>query len=231
MEMLLKRLKEFPGYCPRTPTEAEPYLEYLTTLYDEIVDFLEANIFSFITLRAETTQHAVAPAQPSHRRSRALPISFSSAALKVRTRKIDKRLQEKPGRLFRSFADAFTHYHGRVLMLGAPGAGETTTLMAYAREATARRMENPRQPLPLMARISDWPSHEAPSLAEWFGNTIGQLESKQVAQTISQGKGLLRSASWVIHAQLHLLKNRYPMTDIVLVFSIPRSTIMPMRPW
>jgi hypothetical protein len=61
--------------------------------------------------------------------------------------------------------------------------------MAYAREAVARRMEDPEQPLPLLARISDWPSDE-PLLTDWLAGTLG-LDTEAVAHAVGNGKTLL----------------------------------------
>jgi hypothetical protein len=64
--------------------------------------------------------------------------------------------------------------------LGEPGAGKTTTLMAYARDAVSARLADPAQPLPIMANLFEWPSNDPPPLADWLAR-IGEQRMELVS--------------------------------------------------
>lgn len=155
----------------------DPFREYLETLYKEIVRFLDTTVFTYIPLRSESAPDAVQMKEVP-----ALLASFFGTSLAVR----DVAPQQDEKRQFDNFNEAFEYYNGRVLLLGEPGAGKTTTLMAFARDAVARRLEDVNAPLPIVARIPDWDARTAPSLADWLSK--GQLRLKSI---IDQGQGLL----------------------------------------
>ena len=62
--------------------------------------------------------------------------------------------------------------------------------MAYAREAVANRLEDLNQPLPLVARISDWPADEEPALPDWLANILG-LNAETIAREVKEGRVLM----------------------------------------
>jgi hypothetical protein len=69
---------------------------------------------------------------------------------------------------YESFEEAFRALGGRVLLLGAPGAGKTNTLLQFAirtAEERLRNLEDRTRPIPLFERIYHWDGQL--SLKEW----------------------------------------------------------------
>lgn len=91
---------------------------------------------------------------------------------------------------YNNFNEAFEKYNGRVLLLGEPGAGKTTTLMAFARERVVQRLENPALLLPVLAPIVTWDAEVQPPLISWLSSGYPN-EKALIAQQIRQGKALL----------------------------------------
>jgi HEAT repeat protein len=69
---------------------------------------------------------------------------------------------------FNSFDEAWTHYKGQVLLLGASGAGKTTTLLHYAQTLVSRYLGDRNQPVPVFASIAFWDSYANTPLHEWL---------------------------------------------------------------
>ena len=158
----------------------DPYREYLKALYDQIVAYLQQTVFALsstlIELQAESQPDAVIQRQ-------ALPLAFFGQM------GIDAPQHEH--KQFASFHEAFEHYDGRVLLLGDPGAGKTTTLLAFVRDAVARRLEDPSLPLPITAPIATWDAQKQTPLAEWLAGQIPLLKENELKPLIATGKTLL----------------------------------------
>jgi hypothetical protein len=164
----------------------DPFREYLERLFKDIVTYLDATVYSLITLSANQTSEAIS----SRNEARALPISFFSSALKV------KELSSHGadgGTHLDNLAAAFKHTCGRLLLLGEPGAGKTTALMAFAREVTAKRLEDPNRPLPIIAKIADWPAkkNKPAALYKWLAKTLAMDEEVIKHEMNSRGTILL----------------------------------------
>lgn len=56
---------------------------------------------------------------------------------------------------------------GRLLILGAPGSGKTTTLLQLAQELIIRAKEDSEQPIPILLNLSSW-TEEYQSLKNWI---------------------------------------------------------------
>ena len=69
---------------------------------------------------------------------------------------------------FNSFDEAWEHYQGQVLLLGAAGAGKTTTLLHYAQTLVSRYLGDRNQPVPVFASIAYWDSYKNQALYEWL---------------------------------------------------------------
>ena len=84
------------------------------------------------------------------------------------------REDAKESRAFSSFAEAYEHHNGRLLLLAAPGAGKTTTLLAFARDAAVARLNDPTSPVPVVASIHRWdPKTPIP---EWVCRDVRSID-------------------------------------------------------
>ena len=114
----------------------------------------------------------------------ALPVGFWQGAAECR----DEAEQPKS---FRNFDDAFTEYGQRVLLLGDPGAGKTTTLLAFARDKVAERLHDPNAPLPIIAQVSTWNSNTRTPIDEWLTSQLPMLNREVIAAHICDRRALL----------------------------------------
>jgi hypothetical protein len=160
-----------------TPPD-DPYRDYLNTLYEQIVHYLNRTVFSLVTLRSEATPEAV---ESSSRQ--VLPMAFFDMA------GIEAKEEER--QQFSNFNEAFEHYGRRVLLLGEPGAGKTTTLFAFARDAVAARLADATCPLPILVPIATWDAKEETPLTKWLANQISTLKQEKIQQLIADNGHIL----------------------------------------
>ena len=59
----------------------------------------------------------------------------------------------------------------QLLILGAPGAGKTTTLLELTKQLIARAEGDPAEPVPVVFNLSTW---QGGSLMEWMGRELGE---------------------------------------------------------
>jgi hypothetical protein len=62
---------------------------------------------------------------------------------------------------------------GELLILGAPGAGKTTTLLSLARELITRAANDPTMPIPMVFNLASW-GRSSTTLTDWL---VGELVS------------------------------------------------------
>ncbi|NEQ10707.1 MAG: NACHT domain-containing protein [Moorea sp. SIO4E2] len=60
---------------------------------------------------------------------------------------------------------------GKLLILGAPGSGKTTMLLDLAKDLITRAQDQPDQPIPIIAELSDWKDDKQP-IAEWLAANL-----------------------------------------------------------
>ncbi|MBX3083046.1 MAG: TIR domain-containing protein [Anaerolineae bacterium] len=159
-------------------TSSDPFHDYLDALYHEIVQFLDASVFTLTPLLSKSV-----PGKVVEKQVPALLHSFMKTTLILRERKSDERT-------FNTFVEAFEACQGRLLLLGEAGTGKTITLMAFARDAVAHRLAHPTRPLPMLARIADWNAQEAVPMATWLSALIGQERRSEVEKIITDGQAL-----------------------------------------
>ncbi len=168
------------GDAPTPPPDA--YKAYLEAMYADLVESIRASVFSndMLTLRTVATSGDVGG------KTRQLNPKYVPYTLR------EAPAPAPPSEPFPSLRAAYDHAHcqGRVLLLGEPGAGKTTTLLAFARDAAAARLSDPAQPLPLFARISGWNAHDATPLHDWLAG-MHKLDAAALRGLIEGGQALL----------------------------------------
>jgi serine/threonine protein kinase len=88
--------------------------------------------------------------------------------------------------------DMFDKLNGKLLILGEPGGGKTTTLLELARDLLFRAENDEAHPIPVIFNLSSWSESHKP-LVEWL---VDELSSKyqvpkKVAQTWVESDALL----------------------------------------
>ncbi len=70
---------------------------------------------------------------------------------------------------------------GKLLMLGKPGAGKTTTLLELAKSLVTKAIDDPIAPMPILLNLSSWKDPRQ-SIRDW---AIAELSTKGVGSKIS----------------------------------------------
>jgi hypothetical protein len=88
--------------------------------------------------------------------------------------------------------DVFDDMQQRLLILGEPGSGKTTTLLELARDLLDRADGDPTQPTPVVFNLSSWALGRKP-LAEWLVDELRERYSipKAIAQSWIKTDALL----------------------------------------
>jgi len=93
-----------------------------------------------------------------------------------------------------SIVEQFDRLNGKLLILGDPGSGKTTTLLTLARDLLIRAEMDDQHPIPVVLNLSSWSETQAP-LAEWI---VEELNGKyQVPRKVGQ--------RWIAEDELLLL--------------------------
>ncbi len=178
----LKRLLEIvrgvvPAPAPNTQPSSDPYYDYLTALYQEIVALLSQTIIKLVDVRGKATPSAVV-GMPQRKQL----LGGFTARYGMKS--------EAPQAKIANFHDGFEQYQGRVLLLGEPGAGKSTTLLALARDAIVARLDDMTQPLPILQRISLWDAGNKTPMADWLAQSTDIAKDNMTAM-LAQGQCLL----------------------------------------
>jgi hypothetical protein len=167
---LIRRLRRLPTE-PAPATRPDRYAEYLGALYDDIVQQLNATVHTLLSLTALSTS-TVAPPQP-----RVLPSSFLGLALASSSTQHEHRRGVDLGAGFRRAR--------RPLVLhGSAGSGKTTMVTVAARDAVLARLEDPSQPLPVVARAAEWDADGPEPLTAWLSRSTRMLSAADVADAL-----------------------------------------------
>lgn len=170
---LLERLSNTQQLETYRKATQDPFHPYLSNLLEQLVNLLEKN--RFIHLESQSREEAVV--------RHSIPFSIlPKSGL--------EQNEPKSAQGFLHFFEAFEKYQGRVLLLGDPGAGKTTTLNSFAREAVVRRLADPREPLPILVSIAQWDTNRKPAIKDWIASLIPELR-KELASVIIAGNAIL----------------------------------------
>lgn len=155
----------------------DPFREYVEQLRDFTVDELSKSLLNFEEMLLLHTLDT-----PSAVPARQMPVAFRPRSLRI-NQTISRDNME-----FSNFDEAFLARKGRVLLLGTPGAGKTTTLLAFAREKANSRLVDPKVPLPVYAPIRNWDG--ITEVTEWVAKDTG-LKSDDLRVEIETGRAVL----------------------------------------
>jgi len=159
---------------------ADSYHGYLERLYGQLVSFLSQTVFSEIALYSESTS-TVAPAASLD----ALPSAFWALTGALNE---DAHTGTES---FTAFRQAYERFGQRVLLLGEPGGGKTTTLFAFARDRVVDRLHDPALPLPIIAPVVTWNPDPPQPLAEWLASQSPMLDSTSLTDLLNRGRALV----------------------------------------
>jgi len=173
LDWLDKPLSDHPE--SPAPKETDPFRKHVEQLSHFTVRILKQTVFNaqVVMLRSQDSPDAIAHETLPTIYQTQYPAWFSG--------------DEKPAE-FNTFAEAFAHHEGRVLLLGAPGAGKTTSLLAFARDRAYARLEDPKALLPVYAPITRWDGSTL--LVEWLAKEAN-LPVEALRTEIESGHVLL----------------------------------------
>jgi hypothetical protein len=94
----------------------------------------------------------------------------------------DRKPRQLP--LGTSATDVFDEVHGTLLILGAPGAGKTTTLLELTRDLLVRADQDASMPIPVVFHLATWAVQRQP-LSEWIVEELAS-ERYKVPRDLAQ---------------------------------------------
>jgi serine/threonine protein kinase len=92
-----------------------------------------------------------------------------------------------------SILDVFDRMNGKLLILGDPGSGKTTTLLTLARDLLSRAETDEQHPIPVVLNLSSW-SEKQPALMDWLIEELNikyQVPRKVGTQWVEEDELLL----------------------------------------
>lgn len=162
------------------PSEPDEFQAYLEMLYEELVGQLATQVLSadhLLEVKGADTPDQV---QVVRRKDRVQMLR----AFSVQSNPVSSAVSVQ------SFDEGFNTFAGRLLLLGAPGAGKTVTLLTKARNAVLERLHDPTKPVPLIARIATWNAKEQTPLPAWL-TSFSTLSEEIIRREIDAGRTIL----------------------------------------
>lgn len=191
-DILRKKPADYDN-SPLRPEIVDPFRLYVQWLYDHTVLFFEGPQFlKFLNLDTVSASGKVSasslPALAPRPQSRGVFGQLFYAQGIGESTPDDQPVESMH---FTRFDHAVERYNGQVLLLGEPGAGKTSTLMAYVRDAAAKRLSDPSAPLPLFNLVAMWDAEQQTPLHEWLSESHDTLTPDAVRHEIECGQVLL----------------------------------------
>lgn len=126
---------------------------------------------------------------------------------------------------FENFGKAFEYYRQRLLLLGEPGSGKTTTLLSFVRDVCYQRLSDPKSLLPIYAMIASWDGKT--EFFSWLSRE-SELEQVRLMEEIQAGRVLLLldglDEQQVIDILIpHPSKRDYRIEFVRMLQSIPQT--------
>lgn len=147
MSDILNRLSAAPVTETPDAVLEDPFHAHVRSVLDFAVAQLEQTVLNITDLLALTARDTPA----------AVMSPLLAPAYRNRGFSINPPPEEvKTPDVFADFHAGFSAHKGRVLLLGEPGAGKSTTLLAFAREKAYERLAHPGALLPVYAPIATW---------------------------------------------------------------------------
>ena len=142
-------------------TFAKDYFSAIDIYLQSVIIEMQSIIYQTLSLSTRQTRSAVEPSPKILRYIITPHLLFDKPTLS------ETATEEA---VFDNFQDAFEKLGKRVLLLGIPGAGKTTTLLQFACHAAQARLLDPTKPIPLFASIHRW--DQKTPLQQWVQTPI-----------------------------------------------------------
>lgn len=171
MSVLLERLRQpLSAY----QTSLDLFRDHLEALNAYIAEELHRTVFNahVLALRMLDAPEAVEKSKP----------------LAYQSRRAGWFVDHNTRREFGTLGSAFDFHGGRLLLLGEPGAGKTTTLLTYAQQLVSERLSHSERLLPIYAPIHTWDG-DMP-LLDWLAGVTG-LENHDLQILIETDRAVL----------------------------------------
>ncbi len=98
-----------------------------------------------------------------------------------------------------TIGQVFDQCAGRLLILGEPGAGKTTSLLDLALELLQRAKDDPQQRIPVLVDLSDWQPITSQSKSKQSGVTSGfrRFSQKNLSESLPEQAPVWSIANWL----------------------------------
>lgn len=180
LRLSLRSLPAQPGRWARPGID--PFRKYLKWLHVRTVRYLSRAMFREIPLTMDYSGAA-----SLDNRDEMFNLMFSPF-----------HSEDTSSGTFLNFIDALSYGHGRIFLLGDPGAGKTISLLVATRDAIETRLADPTAPVPFFANIAslnprdpaDEPALPA-ALSDWIADGHSDLNKSDVQEALDNGNALL----------------------------------------
>jgi hypothetical protein len=122
---------------------------------------------------------------------RAIPQKRIDALPKFFFTSLENEIDQKISRVFTNLRTAVDEFFGRVLLLGEPGGGKTTSLFSFANSAISGYFNNAGREIPVLVPVASWSPKSSPSLLEWLEEQLPLLPRPTIEHLFSANRLLI----------------------------------------